>query len=432
MNRMTIRMLCIAGFALVGAACSQGGQTAASEGGATSTGGTSSSGGASTSSTGGSSTASTGGNTVANTGGVSSTGGSAGGVADTGGSVSNSGGITESGGVISSGGVTPSGGANKTGGVTSAGGATTGSGGAKTGGTTITATGGSAAGSPATGGIASTGGVKTGGTTTATGGGAAGAPATGGTTGGGGGGGGGAGTSVDPSTVVPDLMGFYWEGTCSGNVPTHGKNCPFSPTATTATCPSGTTWDTRGTIKSQVLNVKGTPGTEYTINFEVRGVLGTRCYTGGTPAVANMTPNATGANNTWYVGGVQANNSIWSTYELHVSPPVPGEANVYFFNAFPSNPSWCEKEATYQVGYTASFKVLGGGTMKFTIHDANCMTQQNCGGNDSATTCDAPRTIDLSGMSPAASFGQPPVSSVSGSTYYPQWLYFDVKSVTSP
>jgi hypothetical protein len=240
--------------------------------------------------------------------------------------------------------------------------------------------------------------------------------------------------SVTPATVVPDLMGFYWEGTCSGNIVIHGRNCPYAPIgSTSATCPSGATWDTRGTIRSQVLNVKGTTGTEYTVTIEVRGVLGTRCYTGGTPAVANLTPSATGPNNTWYVGGVQANNSIWNTYELHIAPPVTdAAANVYYFNAFPSNPNWCEKEASYQIGYTASFKVLGGGTMTFTIHDANCMVQQNCGGDDTATTCSAPRTIDLSGMTPPATFTQPPTNSVNGTTYYPQWLYFDVTSVTSP
>jgi hypothetical protein len=177
--------------------------------------------------------------------------------------------------------------------------------------------------------------------------------------------------------------------------------------------------------------VKGTTGTTYTVNFEVRGIAGTRCYTGGT-AASTATPSATSPNNTWYAGGVQANNSIWNTYELHVSPPVPGEANVYYLNAFPSNPNWCEKEATYQIGYTASFKVLGGGTMKFTIHDANCMAQQNCGSNDTATTCGTPVKVDLSGMTPAATFTQPPVNSVGGTSYNPQWLYFDVKTVTSP
>lgn len=238
--------------------------------------------------------------------------------------------------------------------------------------------------------------------------------------------------SVDVASVVPDLDGFCWEATCSGNIAVHGKNCPFLPIGSTgATCPTSTTWATRGAIRDTTLNVKGTPGAPYTVNFEVRGVVGTRCYSGGTAAYTGV-PSVDGPNNTWYVGGVQANDSIWNTYELHISPPVPGEANVYYFNAFPSNPNWCEQEATYQVGYMASFKVLGGGTMKFTIHDSNCMMQQNCGGSDSSTTCDAPRTIDLSGMSPAASFVQPPVDSVGVNTYHPQWLYFDVKSVTSP
>jgi len=228
------------------------------------------------------------------------------------------------------------------------------------------------------------------------------------------------------------LDGFYWEGTCSGNIAIHGKNCPFAPTGSaSATCASGATWATRGTIRDKILNVKGTTGTTYTITFEVRGVAGTRCYTGG-KAASTATPSANGVNNTWYVGGAQMNDSIWNTYELHVDPPVPGEANVYFFNAFPSNVTgWCEKEASYQVGFTASFKVLGGGTMKFTIHDSNCLAQQNCGGDDTSTTCDATRTIDLSGMSPAATFTQPPKNVVGSTTYYPQWLYFDVKSVTS-
>jgi hypothetical protein len=229
---------------------------------------------------------------------------------------------------------------------------------------------------------------------------------------------------------VPDLDGFYWEGTCSGSVTATGRNCPFAD-ATATTCPSGTTWATRGAIKNKTITVKGTTGTQYTINFEVRGVAGTRCYTGGA-AASTATPSATGPNNTWYVGGTQAGDSIWNTYEIHVSPAVPGQANVYYANSFSQNQSWCSKEATYQVGFTASFKVLGGGTITFTIHDANCMAQQNCGGNDTSSVCDSPRTIDLTGMSPAATFTQPPTNTIGTKTYNPQWLYFDVKSVTSP
>jgi hypothetical protein len=410
-------MIFVAGFALVAASCSPA-NTGDKPGGSLSGGNTTSSGGktsaSSTVNSGGSSQpGDTGGASTADTGGSGDTGGSAGGE-------TSAGSTTGEGGTTHASSTTAAGGSTKTGGTSGAAGTTAVGGSTKTGGTT------GAAGTTVAGGSTKTGGTTAAGGSTSAGG----SSSAGGTPSSGGG-----GASVPPETVVPDLMGFYWEGTCSGNVPTHGKNCPFAPIgSTSATCPGGTNWDTRGAIRDTTLNVKGTTGTTYTITFDVRGVAGTRCYTNGTPAVPNMTPNANGPNNTWYVGGAQANNSIWNTYELHVTPPVPGEANVYFLNAFPSGSVWCEKEASYQIGYTASFKVLGGGSMKFTIHDANCLAQQNCGPDDSATTttCAAPRTVDLSGMTPAATFTQPPKNSVSGNTYYPQWLYFDVKSVTSP
>jgi hypothetical protein len=244
---------------------------------------------------------------------------------------------------------------------------------------------------------------------------------------------GGAAGAPDINAIVPGLDGYYWEGTCSGNVTASGRNCPFYD-ANVTTCAPGTSWDNRGTIKTKTLSVGGTPGQVYTINFEIRGIVGTRCYTGGTIA-STAVPNATGVNNTWYVGGKQYNDSIWNTYEIHVSPVPAGKPSVYFANAFGTdtvNTSWCQKEATYQVGYTASLAVVGGGTITFTIHDTNCQAQQNCGSDDTATVCNQMRTVSLSDLSPPGSFAQPPTNNVGGKSYYPQWLYFDVKSVSSP
>jgi hypothetical protein len=43
------------------------------------------------------------------------------------------------------------------------------------------------------------------------------------------------------------------------------------------------------------------------------------------------------------------------------------------------------------------------------------------------------RTIDMSGVSPAATnFGQPRAVSLGGTNYFVQWLWIDVTSVTSP
>jgi len=361
----------------------------------------------------------------------------------------NSGGSTSMGGAVSTGGNVGNGGmgaggssgagSNKaaggnggdaSGGASSAGG--TAAGGSDAG---VARTGGSNAGGANTGGSTAAGGATTAvgsGGATAMGGATAPTTGDGGATGTGGStGAGGSSAALTPADIVPDLDGLYWEASASGNATLSTNNYPFSESTG---CPNATasSWDQKGEIKDKTLTAKGTTGTQYTVNFEVRGVVGTRCYTGGTPAVANMTPSDSGPNNTWYVGGRQANDSIWNTYELHVSPAVTGEANVYFFNGFPNTGGWCEKEATYEVKYSASFKVLGGGTMKFTVHDSNCNAKQNCGSNDKATTCEAPRKIDLSGMSPAATITQPVTNSVGGKTYYPQWLYFDVKSVTSP
>jgi hypothetical protein len=257
-------------------------------------------------------------------------------------------------------------------------------------------------------------------------------------------------------TIIPGMDGFLWAANCTGTRNAGGKNCPLDDQGSGVACPntSSTTipWDQKGTIRDMAIPVKGTAGTKYTINFEVRGVVGGRCYTGGMMR-STAAPNATGANDGWYVGGVQAGDSIWNTYEIDVeSPPVNGKdmcqepasttsstmaaCDKYFLNAFPMNPNWCQQEATYEISYMASFQVMGNSTLHFTIHDTNCQAQMNCGPNTSATTCDptAIRTIDLSGLTPPppSTFHQP-YSQVTGTnTYYPQWMYFVVHSVTSP
>ena len=373
-------------------------------------------------------------------GGATTSAGGSGGATGNGGS-SASGGVTNNGGSSASGGAAGNGGSSAAGGATGNGGSGGASGGTASGGTT--ANGGTSAGGTTskggttgtTGGVQGTGGSQGTSGTTAVGG----TKGTGGTTGSGGvvGSGGvpatgGSSGTVDVTTVVPDMDGFYWEGTCANGTQS-GLDCPLADDTTPTGCPNSTASDynTRGAFKNKTLAVKGTTGTQYTINFEVRGVVGTRCYTGGTPAAAALGSNPETTNNGWYVGGTPT-DSKWNTYEIHVSPAVPGAANVYYLNAFPNTPSgWCEKHETFPMKYTASFPVMGGGTIKFTIHDSNCLGQQNCGGPDSQPSCASPRKIDVSGM-PKSTFTQPVTNVYGSTTFYPQWLLFDVTSVTSP
>jgi hypothetical protein len=303
-------------------------------------------------------------------------------------------------------------------------GGATGSGGSSTTGGGGTTTGGSG-GATGTGGTVGTGGSKADGGTGGTAG-TGGASGTGGTAGTGG------SPALNINDIVPGFDGYYWEATPSGNTALSGTNYPYGPPA--GGCPTGATWATTGYINTRTLAVKGTTNQPYTINFNVRGVVGTRCYTGGTPA-STATPNPSGPNNTWYVGGQQFNDSIWNTMEIHVTPPVPNAANVYYANSFPNVSNWCQKEATYEARYNASFQVMGGGTLTFVIHDSNCRTLSNCGAVENQATCDttASRIIDMSGLNPpATNFAQPRTASLGGTTYYIQWVWFDVTSVTSP
>jgi hypothetical protein len=293
-----------------------------------------------------------------------------------------------------------------------------------------------------TGGASATGGKAnaTGGTASITGG----APPTGGAPGATGGAG---STTLDPNVIVPKLDGYLWTGTCSdGSL--QGLDCPLNPIGTT-TCPNPTAaFATQGLFRYEpTITVGGTPGTQYTINIEVRGVLGTKCYQGGTMQAPALSANPETTNNGWYVGG-QPVVSKWNTYEVHVSPAVASAASavnpldttedVYFLNAFPYPPAiaygtkdtYCEAHETFPMKYTASFPVMGGGTIKMLLHDSNCLGQMNCGGPDLQTTCANPRTIDLTGMSPLpANFTQPYKQSNGD---YPQWALIDVKTITSP
>ncbi len=373
MKRSTGLWLRVAGIGCLvfGAACAQSGPG----------GTTSGSGGSQSSGSGGDSSAS--GGTTTGSGGDSASGGNTG----SGGSTA-SGGNTGSGGSTASGGATGSGGNTASGGNTGSGGAggkpasggATGSGGNPTGGTGVNPTGGNTGSGGAAG--AGTGGK-------------AGSSGSGGAAGTSGTGSGGAAGAITPQQLVPGLVNMYWEGTCVGTRDPGGHNCPLDDNG--SNCPTNSDPTMQGTVRSKTIPVMGTTNQAYTVNIEVMGVIGTRCYSGGTrqSTAAIMTD---GYNNSWYVGGSPSNaTDWWNSYELHVAPSTGDPSgDVYYFNSFDnSGGSYCDSEATYMVHYTAHFKVLGGGTLTLKLHDYNCQAQQNCGSNTDGTSTCMPRTVSF-------------------------------------
>ena len=244
---------------------------------------------------------------------------------------------------------------------------------------------------------------------------------------------------------MPGLVNMYWEGTCVGTRDPGGHNCPLDDNG--SNCPTNSDPTKQGTVRSKTITVMGTANQAYTINIEVIGVIGTRCYSGGTrQSTASIMTD--GYNNSWYIGGTPSNSTDWwNSYELHVAPSTGDPSgDVYYFNSFDnSGGSYCDSEATYMVHYTAQLQgarwrnhhveaprlqLPGAAKLRLEhgrhldLHASNGhfrQLQQHRheflhGGNADEVHRD-PRSA-----------AHHPLSK----TYNPQWMMIDVTSVTSP
>jgi hypothetical protein len=288
---------------------------------------------------------------------------------------------------------------------------TGGTGGTGTGGT---GTGGTSAGGTSTGGT-STGGTSTGGTST-------GGTSTGGT-GTGGDGTGGAPDPLDPANIVPGLDGTFWALRALNAEQADGK---YWLTAETTCDAAGTT------LTKPAYTAGGTPGQQYTVHFQVRGALALRCYEGGTTTAT--APDAEGVKNNGFYAGGQASGD-GPTLSLTVAPAAAdAAAGKYFLNGIPSDSGACDQTITYDVGYEGEFVVLGGSTVTLDFLSPDCQALENCG-PDAAAAC-AGRSIDMADFEVHASPSQPvsDVLIVGEDTVeiYPQWMAFDITSVTTP
>jgi hypothetical protein len=296
-------------------------------------------------------------------------------------------------------------------------------------------------GSTAAGGATGSGGsVGTGGTTIGTGGttGSGGATSAGGSTGSGGstgtGGGGGpdAGTGTGGSAPLTSIVGA-WDGALL-TFPCQDHRTGYD--CTNVGCVGGTSTVTK------TYPIGGQANTVYNVTFRVRGVVESYAYVGGTRAsgtlgiVQSLAAPTTGL---FATGGAQqpvTNGGDYNTYQLTVTPAVTGvTSNTYYLNSViaSENPhtNATTQHTTFPIDYTATIKVMGGGTVTFTSFDSNCALVQNCGPGvtQNNNTCGTPVQVSLAGAMPAAptTFMQP-FQAPTGS--FGQWLFFDVTAVS--
>lgn len=235
------------------------------------------------------------------------------------------------------------------------------------------------------------------------------------------------GPAVTPATIVPTLDGYLWVGTCSGAGA--GLDCTLNDEQNQCPNASAADYATRGVLRKAEHVVGGDKATKYTINFEVRGIVGGKFYTGG--KLRTTAYSANGPNDGWYEGGTPT-DSKWNTWEIRVDPAVAGAPNVYYLNAFDTASQYDGWHGTFPMKFSASFPVMGGSKITLVVHDSNCLGQQNCGETPKAgqATCEAPRSVDLSGMMPQPMNFVQPYAQPAGNLH-PQWLFVDVTSVTA-
>lgn len=350
--------------------------------------------------------------------------------------------VSGSGGASPSGGTTGSGGAGSGSGGASPSGGTTGSGGASSGGMTGTGSGGD---STTTGGTTggSGGMMGTGGRGTGSGGAM---PGTGGENRGGNGGAGATGSGSGgvaaggrggPAGGAPGQSGG-----AAGSSSLMSVAAAWDGQLVTFPCgSSGSGYDCANVgctgnmaTKTTTWMMAGTDSTVYSVTFNVRGIVETYSYVGGTRDGGSITSNL----DLFQRGGMAqssgGSNYDYNTYELDVSPPVTGESNVYFLNSVtsaegPHASNSPTQHLTFPINYTKTIKVMGNSMVTLKVFDSNCTLVQNCGPT-SGNTCTAPRTVSLTGVTPAApsSFMQP-YQMPTGR--YGQWVFFDVTNVTA-
>lgn len=219
--------------------------------------------------------------------------------------------------------------------------------------------------------------------------------------------------ALTPAELVGPLDGFLFTARC-GDGGT-GYDCLNSVN----TCSDGQPTEFRRDFA-----VAGDPAKIYDVTVRVRGVVELKLYSNdvraaGTASNADSEPN-------FFAAGGTIPTTTYNTYELNVTPNVPGAANHYWLN---SRDDTNEDHESWPLNYEATFPVQGGGNVNYRVFDTNCRQIMNCGPGNGSSTCRQPRTVDLSNADPpVANFAQP-FQGPAGA--FGQWVHIDVVSVVA-
>ena len=93
---------------------------------------------------------------------------------------------------------------------------------------------------------------------------------------------------------------------------------------------------------------------------------------------------------------IPSGHNVW---KLTVYDDKGAEARHYFMNSFPAGGAWQDYDRLFQVSFTKSIVIVGGGFIEHAIQDPDCLTVDNCGADGSVDgACLRPRSLLLEPM----------------------------------
>jgi hypothetical protein len=137
-------------------------------------------------------------------------------------------------------------------------------------------------------------------------------------------------------------------------------------------------FEDRGAITLETFPIGGVPGKRYKVTFTFNAIAAAKEYQGGTRDQGTAVhPNwDTALWDTFYRDG-EPIPSKYDPWKLSVLDADGVELRHYYMNAFPPGTGY-ESHRTYQLSYTKSIVVVGGGQVTHRVQDPNCQAIDNC------------------------------------------------------
>lgn len=141
-------------------------------------------------------------------------------------------------------------------------------------------------------------------------------------------------------------------------------------------CPPG------GVTTEESFPISGKPGVRYQVTFGFSAVLSPKLYEGGVLDAQGITPIERSNHDTFYRDGAPVDSNA-ETWQLTVIDEDGLPARHYYMNAFSAE---YQSERTYQANFQKTIVVIGGGTMRHTVHNPDCRVVDNWVGPSSDDT----------------------------------------------